>query len=218
MVTNTEIETYLGVVYATYTAELDLLKEITFSEIETLTDRNLREQSYVGEKVGTIYSQSDLQIIPAFDIRGIDAFYFLDQYPVTTITVKSGGQTLTEDDDYKIDRETGIIGFVNSRVCGSPNELEVDYTAGYSDANMPFALKGLALEGVKIGFQKSGTTSQGQATGDVKSKRTGTFQVTYESTSSNQGASRASGGGISGIKQYIRDNGAILNKFTRISI
>lgn len=217
MITNTEVETFLGITYTDFTAELDLLKEIVFSEIEALTDRNLREQTYIGEEVGTIYSQADLQVIPAFDIRGMDAFYFLKHYPVTTITVKSGGQTLTEDDDYKIDRPTGIIGFVNSKVCGSPNELEVDYTAGYDTANMPFDVKGLALEGLKIAFQKSGTTSQGSATGDIKSKRTGTFQVTY-ATEGSSSSSGGSGGGLGGMKKYLADNFSILQKYTRVGI
>lgn len=142
-VSMTEIKDYCKIDYAEekHDPVLDLLNEHITASIKMWLGRDITLSTY---------SES-------FDIDYRQQSIFLHQYPITSVVgLTHGGSLLTEDEDYYVYANTGVIKIVPSNAGGSRGQqckdywseglkkVEVTYQAGYTE--IPEAVKQAALK------------------------------------------------------------------------
>lgn len=224
MVTLAEAKTYLGISVTTYDTLIETFIEYTTDEIETFVDRNLVQSQYSNEVIKFEFSDFDLQEGQEneLDLRRGRPAGFLTNYPIVAVTgslqlaITYKGNTLIEDTDYIVDPTNGVVDFYNYPSDYKKNILAT-YTAGYTIASgsyqFPAALRLVALDGIKLMFQKSGTTSQGSA--DIKSKDVGDFGVSFGSGADTTAAIQS---GALYLKKYLADNLPTLKRYMKVNI
>ena len=120
--------------------------------------------------------------------------YYTSYYPVSSLALVEGG-TIPAD-SYSVNTANGTITPRTSMVTPTAT-----YITGYTTVTAPFALKGVALQGVKSAYQNNAAAVSGA--GNVKSKSLKDFSVTYGDE----------------VSSYITaQNEAVLKKYRRISI
>lgn len=207
-----DIRTYLGISATATDALLTFLRDLVEGEIDAITGRNLGYATYTNEVMHYEASDFDAQYNPPLDVSQDYPELFLVNYPVQTLVLSHNGVVI-DAENYTLDETQGVVKLFRIED-DTRNQLTASYTAGYAYTGSTYVtpqdLKLLVLDGVKQAFLNSATANQGS--GNVKSKRTGTFQVTYGD--SNQ-YSMLVGSASSIVKLYIGQNSHIINKYKR---
>lgn len=171
-----ETESYLGVASGTDTTLLTSLIEYSQALIEEYTDNKFSSTEVEGEVLEFGYSRFDQAPENLIDAGEGLLVAYTRYSPISDVVVYDGDEILTADTDYKLNLKTGKIQFY-SAVSDYADNLTVDYTYGYSEANVPKALKMIALEIVSRLYKNHGAKKGDKS---VKSKSVGDFSVTYD--------------------------------------
>lgn len=195
MITLAEAKAYLQLTSSTY----DTLIQ---SYIDYITDEVEAYLSNIITPVTTITNEAIL-------ILDEEGEYSAKAFPIRNVTVKKDGTALVSEEDYYLDAEAGTVYF-NDRLEKGTDNYTIDYTCGYAVADVPGALKMVALKALKALFDSNKASSAtGGGAGDVKSKKIGDFSVSYGGQG-NENSQYAI------IKTVIGENLHILNKYMRV--
>jgi hypothetical protein len=217
IITTQQAKDYMGITVSTYDTLIGSFVEMVTQEIETYTDREFTQSSY-NEILSIQNSRFDLEDDLPLNTQSDRLYLRLRQTPVVTFSSITQNSVTVSNENYTVDSVTGVITFYEP-VSDYKDQLVANYTAGYADPtvtgsaySMPRDLQMVALQGVKVMFENSGTAKQGQ--GNVKSKSLKDFSVSYGNEQSGLYVN------INGqlMKSYLVGNKIILDKYKYISL
>jgi hypothetical protein len=197
MVTLAEAKAYIQVSGNTYDGLItDIISYVT-AEIE----------NYLNNKITPVTTKTDE---PMIFLNG-ETEWVAPAFPISNVTVKYDGQALTDEEDYYLNPKAGVVYFPQPPET-STSKYTVTYTYGYSIANVPQAIKSVALKAIKALFDENRPSdSPGGGSGNITSKKIGDFSVTY---------SGSGGGELTGqayiVQDIINKGGAVLNPYRRV--
>ena len=161
--------------------------------IESYIDMPLAITTHT-EVLSTLQSKYDQTNHTYLDATETAQKYYTSYYPVSSLALVEGG-TIPAD-SYTVNTSNGTITPNTSMVTPTAT-----YVTGYTTVTAPFALKGVALQGVKSAYQNNAAAVAGA--GNVASKSLKDFSVTFGDE----------------ISSYITaQNEAVLKKYRRITI
>lgn len=186
---------------------LEIYRDIVVTEIEAYVNTKLVEGTYL-EALHFEESRVDLSGYYPFNTSVDNPRLFLENgRNVTTFTMLSKGATVSST-NYTLDEDNGVItmyAYYND----SKDQLQANYTSGYTTATAPTDLQAVVWQGVKSYFENNGAAKTGS--GNVTAKRIKDFSVNY----GNAQTGLVDDGGM---KLYIKNNSIILNRYKVIHV
>jgi uncharacterized phiE125 gp8 family phage protein len=144
LVTLDDCKDYLDIDDSTDDAIIGYLMQAVSDMFKENTGRNLVEaeltEYYTGDDTDRLYLRS---------------------YPISAVASINwdwdevyGADTLLESDNYRVDSEYGFVRIFGGSVWDRGIPIKVVYTAGYTQANMPYDLRTAALEALGVLFKR----------------------------------------------------------------
>lgn len=214
-----ETKEFLQITATSTDSLITLYISLIQGEVDSYLNRKLEQTTYTNESLFYKSTSLDLYEKPSFEFGEDLPQLFLDEYPVSSLTLKYDGSTISTS-KYRLDSKNGTITLYE-KYDDQEGKITADFTAGYvtnttSTYALPAELKLVMLEGVKQLYENNKQAKQGA--GDVKSKSIDNFSVTYGNEQSGTSMTINQGNSQVVIKRYLAQNSATLNRYKKLSV